>query len=54
MKNDYVITLNITFIATCNSIKYTGADPILIDTDPGSWQMDLDPGNIPPRRNRTA
>jgi len=40
--DDYVIAPNITFIATCNSIKYTGADPILIDTDPGSWQMDLD------------
>ncbi|MBL0055617.1 MAG: LegC family aminotransferase [Chitinophagaceae bacterium] len=41
-ESDYVITPNITFIATCNSIKYTGADPILIDCDPGSWQMDLD------------
>lgn len=40
--NDYVIAPNITFIATCNSIKYTGADPILIDTDAGNWQMDLD------------
>ncbi len=40
--DDYVITPNITFIATCNSIKYTGADPILIDTDPATWQMDLD------------
>jgi perosamine synthetase len=40
--DNYVITPNITFIATCNSIKYTGADPILIDTHPGSWQMDLD------------
>ena len=40
--NDYVITPNITFIATCNSIKYTGADPIFIDTDVNSWQMDLD------------
>jgi perosamine synthetase len=39
--NDYVITPNITFIATCNAIKYTGADPILIDTDEKSWQMDL-------------
>ena len=39
---DYVITPNITFIATCNSIKYTGADPVLIDTHPGTWQMDLD------------
>jgi len=40
--DDYVITPNITFIATCNSIKYTGADPILIDADEKSWQMDLD------------
>jgi perosamine synthetase len=39
---DYVITPNITFIATLNSIKYTGASPILIDTHPGTWQMDLD------------
>ncbi|MGG9960089.1 LegC family aminotransferase [Ferruginibacter sp. SUN106] len=38
---DYVITPNITFIATCNSIKYTGANPIFIDTDVDSWQMDL-------------
>ena len=41
-ENDYVITPNITFIATCNSIKYTCADPILIDTDAKTWQMDLD------------
>ena len=39
--DDYVITPNITFIATCNSIKYTGANPIFIDTDAATWQMDL-------------
>ena len=39
---DYVITPNVTFIATLNAIKYTGATPILIDIDPKSWQMDLD------------
>jgi len=39
--NDYVIAPNITFIATCNSIKYTGADLILIDADEFNWQMDL-------------
>ncbi len=39
---DYVIAPNITFIATLNSIKYTGANPILIDTAVDSWQMDLD------------
>jgi perosamine synthetase len=39
--DDYVITPNITFIATCNSIKYTGANPIFIDTDAATWQMNL-------------
>lgn len=41
-EHDYVIAPNITFIATCNSICYTGARPILIDTDENNWQMDLD------------
>ena len=40
--DDYVITPNITFIATCNAIKYTGANPLFIDTHERSWQMDLD------------
>ncbi len=41
-EKDYVITPNITFIATCNAIKYTGANPIFIDADQNDWQMDLD------------
>lgn len=41
-QDDYVIAPNVTFIASINSIKYTGADPILIDVDPATWQMDLD------------
>lgn len=41
-RNDYVIVPNVTFIASINSIKYTGADPILIDVDTDTWQMDLD------------
>ena len=40
-RRDYVIVPNVTFIASLNSIKYTGADPILIDVDPKTWQMDL-------------
>ena len=40
-QNDYVIAPNVTFIASINSIKYTGADPILIDVDPATWQIDL-------------
>lgn len=38
---DLIIVPNITFIASVNAIKYTGASPLLIDVDPGSWQMDL-------------
>ncbi len=41
-KNDYVIVPNITFIASINSIKYCNADPILIDVDSETWQLDLD------------
>ncbi|MBK8670646.1 MAG: DegT/DnrJ/EryC1/StrS family aminotransferase [Saprospiraceae bacterium] len=41
-QRDYVITSDITFIATANAIKYTGADPIFIDVDKDTWQMDLD------------
>lgn len=39
---DHVIAPNITFIATLNAIKYTGANPILIDVNSSDWQMDLD------------
>ena len=39
---DYVITNNITFVATANAIRYSGADPIFVDADQTSWQMDLD------------
>lgn len=38
---DHVIAPNITFIATLNAIKYTGAQPILIDVDSSNWQIDL-------------
>jgi perosamine synthetase len=41
-QDDYVIAPNVTFVASINSIKYTGADPILIDVNPQTWQMDLD------------
>ncbi|MDP4283936.1 MAG: LegC family aminotransferase [Bacteroidota bacterium] len=41
-ENDLVITPNITFVATLNSIKYTGASPVLLDTEENNWQMDLD------------
>ena len=39
---DHVITPNITFVATLNSIKYNGASPILVDVNLDDWQMDYD------------
>lgn len=41
-RGDYVIAPNLTFVASINAIKYTNADPILIDVDEQTWQMDLD------------
>ena len=41
-ENDLVIIPNITFIASANAVVYTNADPLFIDVDPGTWQMDLD------------
>ncbi|MEN9993461.1 MAG: hypothetical protein RL762_118 [Bacteroidota bacterium] len=38
---DHVLAPNITFIATLNAIAYSGAEPILVDVESGSWQMDL-------------
>lgn len=41
-QDDYVLLPNLTFVASANSIKYLGAEPLLIDADPNLWQMDLD------------
>jgi dTDP-4-amino-4,6-dideoxygalactose transaminase len=41
-QDDYVLLPNLTFVASANSIKYLGAEPLLIDADPDLWQMDLD------------
>lgn len=40
--NDLVIMPNITFVASANAISYLGAQPLLIDVDIETWQMDLD------------
>jgi perosamine synthetase len=37
---DLVIVPNITFIASVNAIRYCGANPVLVDVDENSWQMD--------------
>jgi len=39
---DAVIVPNITFIASANAVVYSHANPIFIDIDPDTWQMDLD------------
>jgi perosamine synthetase len=39
--NDLVLLPNITFVAPANVIKYLGADPILIDVDENTWQLDV-------------
>lgn len=41
-RDDLVIIPNITFVATANAVKYTGAGLILMDIDPETWQIDVD------------
>lgn len=38
---DEVITVPMTFIATCWAISYTGATPVLVDVDPATYTMDI-------------
>lgn len=37
---DQVITVSHSFIATANSIRYCGADPVFVDIDPNTFNMD--------------
>ena len=39
---DYVIGSSFTFSATVNPIAYLGATPVLVDSEPGTWNMDPD------------
>jgi pyridoxal phosphate-dependent aminotransferase EpsN len=36
---DDVLVSDLTFAATVNAIAYTGATPVLIDSDPATWNM---------------
>lgn len=38
---DHLIVPNITFIASANAASYTFANPIFVDVDPDTWQIDL-------------
>ena len=37
---DEVIVPTLTFVATANAVRYTGATPIFVDAEPGTWNMD--------------
>ena len=37
---DCVLCPDLTFIASCNPIRYLGAEPVLVDIDPSTWAMD--------------
>ena len=39
--SDEVIIPTFTMIATANAVTYCGATPVLVDMEPGYWQMDL-------------
>ena len=37
---DEVIVPTLTFIATANAVRYTGATPVFVDSEPRTWNMD--------------
>ena len=39
---DEVIIPTFTMIATINAVTYTGARPVLVDSEPQTWNMDID------------
>jgi perosamine synthetase len=43
---DEVIIPSLTYIATANAVRYTGAEPVFVDVDPATWC--IDPGAIEP------
>lgn len=38
---DEVLVPDMTFIATANVVSYTGATPVLVDSEPVTWTMDV-------------
>jgi perosamine synthetase len=37
---DEVIVPSLTYIATANAVRYTGAEPVFVDVDPATWCID--------------
>ena len=42
-EGDEVIVPNLTFAASINAIIYTGATPVLVDVDPTTWNISVEP-----------
>ncbi len=40
-KNDEVIVPSLTFVASANTVHYCGAKPVLVDSDPHTWNLDF-------------
>jgi len=40
-KGDEVIIPTFTMIATANAVTYTGAKPVLVDSEPSTWNIDV-------------
>lgn len=40
-KGDEVIIPTFTMIATCNAVIYAGAKPVLVDSEPETWNIDV-------------
>ncbi len=40
-KGDEVIIPTFTMVASCNAVIYTGAKPVLVDSELGTWNMDV-------------
>ena len=39
---DQVLVPTLTFVATANAVVYTGAEPVFIDCEPATWNLDPD------------
>jgi perosamine synthetase len=39
---DEVIVPTLTYVATANAVKYSGAQPVLADAEPGTWNIDAE------------
>jgi perosamine synthetase len=37
---DEVIVPSLTYVATANAVRYTGAQPVFVDVEPGTWCID--------------